>query len=147
MTNSSEYAYMNGEASEYCDSGDFCARHMPQAPIFRHMEIYRAKNRRKILLLVGGVLFISCLTGHVIKKRGKKKRQKEIKEENISLRAENEEENISVDASFCSGAEISIDFSEDSLPFLSGSGGGLPALGKETIAQQIKGLEEIGKGS
>ena len=81
-----------------------------------------------------------------MKKRSKKK-QKKNKEENISLRAENVEENFSVDASFCSGAEISIDFSEDSLPFLSGSGGGLPALGKETIAQQIKGLEEIGKGS
>jgi len=143
--NSSEYAYMNGESSDYCDSGDFCSQHMPMAHIFRHMEIYRANFRRKLFLLAGIFLLVTITVALYLKNRRKKKRQKEINEENLSL-AENVQENLSIDESFCSGAEISIDFSEDSLPFLSGSGGGLPALGKETIAQQIKGLEEIGKG-
>ncbi|CBY30496.1 unnamed protein product [Oikopleura dioica] len=143
--NSSEYAYMKGESSDFCDSGDFCSQHMPMAHIFRHMEIYRANFRRKLFLLAGIFLLVTITVALYLKNRRKKKRQKEINEENLSL-AENVQENLSIDESFCSGAEISIDFSEDSLPFLSGSGGGLPALGKETIAQQIKGLEEIGSG-
>lgn len=55
---------------------------------------------------------------------------------------------IDVDGSIMEGDQDSFMDSESTMPLalMSGSGGGCPALGRQTVALQIKILEEKGRG-
>ena len=124
--NTSEYYYQRGEPEEYCDSGDFCSESMEKAPIFKHMDIYQEKLNRRYLILCISILFVGLIVWFVRNKRinAKKRKLLEYKEEeqialNDQCQIEKEAEDKSIDLSG-SGAEISIDFTDDSLPFLSG---------------------------
>ena len=124
--NTSEYYYQHGEPEEYCDSGDFCSESMEKASIFKHMDTYQAKLNRRYFILCISICFVGLIFWIVRNKRITAKKRKLLEnkeEEQIALhdqcQMEKEADDKSIDLSG-SGAEISIDFTDDSLPFLSG---------------------------